>query len=121
MGSAVRGTAAAIAKEHRLDLTEIRLMSQMPPAAAHPDVIACIQEMSTAAGVTNARLMPSGAAHDAQQLATIAPMGMIFVPSVRGVSHNPAETTDFEHVVTGANILLNTLLKLATGEATVRQ
>lgn len=50
--------------------------------------------------------MPSGAGHDAQIIASIAPMGMVFVPSVDGVSHAPAERTESRDVVNGANVLL---------------
>ena len=56
--------------------------------------------------------MPSGAGHDAQNLAPIAPIGMIFVPSVGGVSHSPEEYSRPEDVVNGANVLLNAVLVL---------
>jgi beta-ureidopropionase / N-carbamoyl-L-amino-acid hydrolase len=51
--------------------------------------------------------MPSGAGHDAQAIATIAPMGMIFVPSVGGISHAPAELTRPEDCAHGAAVLLD--------------
>ena len=56
--------------------------------------------------------MPSGAGHDAQQIARIAPMGMIFVPSVAGISHSPKELTSWEDCANGANVLLRTVLDL---------
>ncbi len=56
--------------------------------------------------------MPSGAGHDAQSIAKLAPMGMIFVPSAGGISHSPDEYTRPEDVVNGANVLLHTLLKV---------
>ena len=56
--------------------------------------------------------MPSGAGHDAQSIALFAPVGMIFVPSVAGVSHAPAEHTIPQDIVNGANVLLQTLLEL---------
>jgi N-carbamoyl-L-amino-acid hydrolase len=58
------------------------------------------------------RRMPSGAGHDAQSIARLAPIGMIFVPSVGGISHSPREFTRPEDVVNGANALLHTLLRL---------
>jgi beta-ureidopropionase / N-carbamoyl-L-amino-acid hydrolase len=58
------------------------------------------------------RPMTSGAGHDAQMLARICPTAMIFVPSVRGISHNPAEHTAPEHLAAGADVLLHTLLEL---------
>jgi N-carbamoyl-L-amino-acid hydrolase len=59
------------------------------------------------------RPMTSGAGHDAQMMARLCPTAMIFVPSVKGISHNPAEHTEPEHLVAGANVLLHTLLDLA--------
>jgi N-carbamoyl-L-amino-acid hydrolase len=56
--------------------------------------------------------MPSGAGHDAQDLAKIGPMGMIFVPSVGGISHSPKEFTKPEDIANGANVLLQTVLRL---------
>lgn len=59
------------------------------------------------------RSMTSGAGHDAQMIARLCPTAMIFVPSVKGISHNPAEHTEPEHLTAGANVLLHTLLELA--------
>ena len=56
--------------------------------------------------------IPSGAGHDAQDMAIIAPSGMIFIPSVDGISHSPKEFSTDEAVYKGVNILLNTVLKL---------
>lgn len=56
----------------------------------------------------------SGAGHDAQNLARLAPTGMIFVPSRGGRSHCPEEDTDWPDIVNGANVLLETLAELAT-------
>ncbi len=59
--------------------------------------------------------MPSGAGHDAQSLAQITPIGMIFIPSAGGISHSPLEYSSHDHVVSGANVLLLSLLKLDEG------
>ena len=59
------------------------------------------------------RRLPSGAGHDAQMLARVCPSAMIFVPSQRGISHNPAEHTDVDDLATGANVLLQVMLELA--------
>jgi len=56
--------------------------------------------------------MPSGAGHDAQSIARIAPIGMIFIPSVGGISHSPKEFSRPEDIVNGARVLLRTLLKV---------
>jgi N-carbamoyl-L-amino-acid hydrolase len=60
------------------------------------------------------RRMTSGAGHDAQMMARLCPAAMIFVPSVGGISHNPAEHTHSDDLNAGANVLLHTLLDLAT-------
>ena len=57
--------------------------------------------------------LTSGAGHDAQSLADLCPVGMIFVPSVEGASHSPREFTKWEDCVNGANVLLQAALRLA--------
>jgi beta-ureidopropionase / N-carbamoyl-L-amino-acid hydrolase len=59
------------------------------------------------------RRIPSGAGHDAQMMARICPAGMIFVPSVGGLSHNVREETRPEHLQAGADVLLHAVLRLA--------
>ena len=59
-----------------------------------------------------ARRMPSGAGHDASSIALLAPVGMIFVPFIGGISHAPEERTGDSDIVNGANVLLRTLLAL---------
>lgn len=59
------------------------------------------------------RRMTSGAGHDAQMMARIAPAAMIFVPSAGGISHSPREHTDDAELVAGANILLDVATQLA--------
>ncbi|MGD8319879.1 MAG: Zn-dependent hydrolase [Gemmatimonadota bacterium] len=61
------------------------------------------------------RRMPSGAGHDAQSMAHLGPVGMIFIPSVDGISHAPEEFTEPEDVTRGADVLLGTLLALDAG------
>lgn len=56
--------------------------------------------------------MQSGAGHDAQDMALICPVGMIFIPSKNGISHSPEEYSSPEDITNGANTLLNTLLQL---------
>jgi N-carbamoyl-L-amino-acid hydrolase len=79
------------------------------PAIADPRVMGWIDGSAAALGLTRQR-MPSGAGHDAQEIARIAPMGMIFVPSVGGISHSPREFTRPEDVARGADVLLNAVL-----------
>ena len=84
---------------------------RMEPAAADPDLMRAVALASERLGLPH-RTMPSGAGHDAQMMARIAPMGMIFVPSAAGVSHSESEYTSPEDCLNGANVLLHTMLEL---------
>jgi N-carbamoyl-L-amino-acid hydrolase len=59
--------------------------------------------------------MPSGAGHDAQILATIMPAGMLFVPSIGGISHHWSENTVDGDIVTGAQVFVETCRRLLAG------
>jgi N-carbamoyl-L-amino-acid hydrolase len=59
--------------------------------------------------------LPSGAGHDAQVLATLGPMGMIFVPSIDGISHSPRELSTWSDCANGTSVLLHTLLAVDKG------
>ena len=61
------------------------------------------------------RLLPSGAGHDAQAIAQLGPIAMIFVPSVGGISHSPREFTKPANIVNGANVLLRAVLAADEG------
>jgi N-carbamoyl-L-amino-acid hydrolase len=69
-----------------------------------------LEEAATELGLANQR-MPSGAGHDAQAVAHFAPTGMIFIPSVGGLSHHPDEYSRPEDIEAGVNVLLGALLK----------
>src|SRR5579872_1382434 len=69
------------------------------------------QAASIFAGAKSIR-MPSGAGHDAQVLATIMPAGMLFVPSIGGISHHWNENTDDADIVTGAEVFVETCRRL---------
>lgn len=58
-------------------------------------------------------IMPSGAGHDAMQMAKITPSGMIFIPSQRGISHNPLEWTDPDDIGLGTQLLMETMIRVA--------
>jgi N-carbamoyl-L-amino-acid hydrolase len=61
------------------------------------------------------KFMPSGAGHDAQDMTHVAATGMIFVPSVDGISHSPKEYTTAADMANGANVLLRTVLAVDQG------
>lgn len=81
------------------------------PAPTDPQIRSTINDAARELGLTT-KLMPSGAGHDAQDMARLGPVGMIFVPSVGGISHSPREFSRPEDIANGANVLLHTLLKL---------
>ena len=60
--------------------------------------------------------MPSGAGHDAQMLATIMPAGMLFVPSIGGISHHWTENTADADIVTGAQVFVDACRRILTGQ-----
>jgi N-carbamoyl-L-amino-acid hydrolase len=107
---AARCAAAAAVRDVSVDWQPDQ---QIEPVALDPRVISVI-EASARRLELSVRRMPSGAGHDAQNMATLAPAAMIFVPSRDGRSHSPAEHTEAADVENGANVLLATLTELAT-------
>jgi beta-ureidopropionase / N-carbamoyl-L-amino-acid hydrolase len=89
-----------------------RRLARFEPVDFDESVIARVEASARNLG-HSVRRMPSGAGHDAQMLARVCPAGMIFVPSVGGISHNVREYTAPEDIAAGANVLLHTLLELA--------
>jgi len=87
-------------------------LARFEPVTFDAAVIECIERVASRLGHAPRR-MTSGAGHDAQMLARICPTAMIFVPSVKGISHNPAEHTAPADLAAGANVLLQTILELA--------
>jgi len=90
-----------------------RTLARFAPVAFDLAVVSLIEETAKQLGHTVHR-MPSGAGHDAQMLARVCPAGMIFVPSVGGISHNVEEYTALPDIEAGANVLLQTILRLAS-------
>ena len=85
-----------------------------PPAPTDQQMRRIISSSADELGMSF-KLMPSGAGHDAQDMTHIAPTGMIFVPSVNGVSHSPKEFTSAEDMANGASVLLKTVLSIDDG------
>jgi N-carbamoyl-L-amino-acid hydrolase len=90
----------------------VERVGRWEPAPTDERMRAALTNAASALGLTTMEL-PSGAGHDAQALAAITPSGMVFVPSVRGISHDPTEHTDWEDCVNGANVLLGATVELA--------
>lgn len=81
------------------------------PALCDPRIQQAVAEGAKGRGLTN-RALPSGAGHDAQHMAQLCPSGMIFIPSVGGISHSPREFSRPGDITNGANVLLSTILAL---------
>lgn len=93
---------------------EVELVSTAAAAACDPKVRRVLREAAEQRGIGFVE-PHSGAGHDAMQMALVAPMGMVFVPSRDGVSHTPEEHTDVEDLAAGANVLLSAVLALDEG------
>ena len=107
-----QGLAMDIARAWGLEVS-IETILQIDPVPLAEEVKAAIAAAAQEVGLPHLRL-PAMAGHDAQVVGRVAPAGMIFVPSQDGRSHSPLEFTADEDVERGANVLLLTLLKLAT-------
>jgi N-carbamoyl-L-amino-acid hydrolase len=81
------------------------------PALTDPRLRKIIADSANQLGLTT-KLVPSGATQDAQSIGRLAPIGMIFVPSVGGISHAPEELTQPQDVINGVNVLLRSVLQL---------
>ena len=81
------------------------------PALTDPSIRRTIAAAAKGLGLATLEL-PSGAGHDAQEMARIGPVGMIFIPSQDGISHSPREYSKAADIENGANVLLHTLLTL---------
>ena len=93
-----------------------RRLARFEPVVFDPALTDRIAHHAESLGLSHQR-MTSGAGHDAQMLARICPTSMIFVPSVRGISHNPAEHTEPDDLIAGANVLLAIMTELAIQES----
>lgn len=108
---AIKARAAEIEAISNVTIEYNPLDTTAAPALTDPEIQKEIQAAVSGLALTH-KYMPSGAGHDAQDMATIAPTGMIFVPSKGGISHSPEEFTSAEDMANGANVLLQTILAL---------
>ena len=93
--------------------THIEILPQLhvAPSPAAPHIQSTIADVCTSLGLS-ALAMPSRAGHDALEMGRFTDMGMIFVPSEGGFSHSEVEYTSPDQCTQGANVLLETLLRL---------
>ena len=111
LDAALLALAKAEARQFGLDL-QADFRGRHSPTPMSDSVQRTYADSCDALRLTHAPLV-SGAGHDGQSFAGVCPMGMIFVPSVNGTSHSPHEFTKWEDCVNGANVLLQTVLRLA--------
>ncbi len=109
----IRTRAAAIAQARGTSIDFRDLEATAVPALTDPLLQRTIDEAARALGLKTVA-MPSGAGHDAQDIAALAPIGMIFVPSVGGISHSPREYTAPSDIANGVNVLMRAVLAVDT-------
>ena len=93
-------------------MVERRTLARFEPVAFDERIVGLVERTAASLGLSHRR-MPSGAGHDAQMLARVCPAGMVFVPSVGGISHNVTEHTEPDDLAAGTEVLLRTVLHLA--------
>lgn len=103
--------AAAIAASSGTSITFQHQANESKPALTDKTIQEKIAASAKALALTT-KPMQSGAGHDSQEIALIAPVGMIFIPSIGGISHSPKEFSNTTDIANGANVLLQTILKL---------
>ncbi len=111
---AVQVEADKISKAMQTPISFAAIDVASPPAPTDLRMRKIIAQSAADLGLTS-KFMPSGAGHDAQDMTHVAPTGMIFVPSVDGISHSPKEFTSAEDMANGANVLLRTVLAIDQG------
>ena len=112
LDSALLACAEREAKRFDLEL-KIEFLGSHSPSPSSEKVQNAFADVCDALGLAHVSLV-SGAGHDGQSLVDLCPIGMIFIPSVDGASHAPREFTKWEDCVNGANVLLQTVLRLGT-------
>lgn len=92
-------------------IIETEVLARFDPVTFDEKLVNVIEQTASTLNITHRR-MTSGAGHDAQMIARIAPAAMIFVPSKDGISHNPKEFTSSNDLIQGAKVLLLTVESL---------
>jgi N-carbamoyl-L-amino-acid hydrolase len=90
----------------------VERLARFEPVRFDERIVRRIEQAAARRGLRYRRMI-SGAGHDAQMIARIAPAAMIFTPSIAGISHNPAEATAEADLIAGANVLLDVVSDLA--------
>ena len=109
--ASIQAAYEQIMEEFGAEIVSTQLIQQERAYRMDPAVMEAISDAAASLGLRS-RVMPSGAGHDTMSLAQVTRPGMIFVPSVGGISHSPEERTAWKDVENGANVLLQALLRL---------
>ena len=110
LAAAISARAQQIAQDTRTTIV-LTPSRHNPPATADVRIQEAVARAAERRGLGTIRL-PSGAGHDAQMMARLCPMGMIFVPSIDGISHSPRENTTWQDCANGATVLLDSVLAM---------
>ena len=110
----VKQQARVIAKKRGIGV-EVLTIREEDPVPLDKRLLRLTRELCDEKQI-NYEIMPSGAGHDAMQMAKITPAAMIFVPSKRGISHNPLEWTDPKDIALGTQLLMETMVRVANEE-----
>lgn len=114
MEEIIRATAQEVASERGLGL-DLGPVVGMEPVAMAPHLQAALAESAAAHAPKRWRSMPSGALHDATNVARLMPAGMLFVPSIGGISHAFDEDTNEADLITGLQVLAGAVTRLGAG------
>jgi N-carbamoyl-L-amino-acid hydrolase len=106
----IRGEADQIAQANKVTF-DFKQINVNIPAPTDTRIRAIIDSSAKELGLST-RVLPSGAGHDAQDMARLAAVGMIFIPSIGGISHSPKEFSTAKDIENGANVLLGAVLKV---------
>ena len=112
MEAAIMGLLQDVAAESGCEVTSARLRHDLAPMPMDPSMQAALSAAAEAVAPGRWRAMPSGALHDASNLAGLMPVGMVFVPSIGGISHDFAEDTGEDDLVTGLQVLAEAAARL---------
>lgn len=91
---------------------DVQMQSWLAPQPCHESMISLLEKQAERLNLPSLT-MPSGAGHDTQSMAAITAAGLIFVPSIGGISHSPDEATDWRDITKGCKVLINALAELA--------
>ncbi len=111
---AIESEARKISESRRTPIRFAEVDTALEPAPTDERLRRIIADSARTLGLSH-QPMPSGAGHDSQEMTRVAPTGMIFVPSVGGISHAPREYTAPADIANGVNVLLETVLEIDRG------